>query len=313
MRTSKIGLPQALSYHYYHPMWHAYFEALGLQVKTSGPTNRHKLDEGIKIAPSEACLPLKSYFGHLLSLVGKVDHIFVPRLVCLRKQPGIRLGCPKLIGLPDMVNALVPHAKIITTNIDLRTKCESESYLELAIKLGFSKDAAQRAYECALDKLAQFKKEAANKLRANPDEDRKMRIGLLGHAYLLNDNYLNLNLTKKILDSGAQTINCHDLPENDIEQELQHINPVSWFFEERILCAAQLFHHTRKLSGIIYLLSFGCGAGSITHEVIDFEIRKAPTIPMLRIVLDEHTGETGVLTRLESFVDMIKLRKEQIF
>jgi predicted nucleotide-binding protein (sugar kinase/HSP70/actin superfamily) len=308
-----VGIPQALSHHYYGSLWQDYFKNLGVRVITSGLTDRQKLDAGIKITPGEACLPLKCYMGHLLSLIGKVDRIFVPRLLCLKTKPGIRLGCPKLIGLPDMVRALVPEARVLAMNIDLRTESEEKSYVKMAQTIGFSEGIAQRAYRCSTKVLAQLEENATDRMQMNQDTNGKFRIGLLGHAYLLNDAYLNLNLMKKMLDTGAHIICCHDLPEEDIIEASQKINPLSWYFEDHILSAAHVFHNAEDVSGIIYLLSFGCGAGSITHEVIDLELRKDQTIPFLKIVLDEHTGETGLMTRIESFLDMIKLKEDRKF
>lgn len=306
-----IGIPQALSYYYYLGLWPTYFENLGYHVVTSGRTDRNKLDAGIKMTPSEACLPLKCYLGHVLSLVKKADYIFVPRLLCLKTRPGIRLGCPKLIGLPDMVKALVPEAKILTLNIDLREEDEETSYIKLGQELGKSEHAAQHAFRSAVTDFTKRKKKTLTEMRPKDKRNGKFRIGLLGHAYLINDDYLNLDLKRKIHDSGAHIINCHDLREEEIETARESINPLSWYFEEHIISAAHVFHNAEGISGIIYLLSFGCGAGSITHEVIDYEVRRENTIPFLKIVLDEHTGETGLMTRIESFLDMIKLKEEQ--
>ena len=33
-------------------------------------------------------------------------------------------------------------------------------------------------------------------------------------------------------------------------------------------------------------------------------------IPVLRLVLDEHTGEEGYMTRLEAFVDLLEQRRK---
>jgi predicted nucleotide-binding protein (sugar kinase/HSP70/actin superfamily) len=33
-------------------------------------------------------------------------------------------------------------------------------------------------------------------------------------------------------------------------------------------------------------------------------------LPVLNIILDEHTGKAGVVNRLEAFVDMIRRRKK---
>ena len=310
MNKGVIGIPQALSYHYYQGLWPSYFENLGYKVVTSGRTDRNKLDAGIKLTPSEACLPLKCYIGHVLSLVEKADYIFVPRLLCLKTHPGIRLGCPKLIGLPDMVKALVPEAKILALNIDLREEDEEASYMKLGQNLGTSERDAQHAFRTALADFTKLKKNTLVEMRQRDNKNGKFRIGLLGHAYLINDDYLNLDLKRKIQDSGALIINCHDLGEEEIETARANINPLSWYFEEHIISAAHVFHNTAGISGIIYLLSFGCGAGSITHEVIDYEVRRENTIPFLKIVLDEHTGETGLMTRIESFLDMIKLKEE---
>lgn len=276
-------------------------------------TDRQKLDLGIKIAPSESCLPLKCYLGHAVALMNQVDWIFVPRLVCLKKKPKIKLGCPKFIGLPDMVRALLPEANILSLNIDLRVEGELTSYAKMAKNLGCNSSKVKHAYEKAIYELKQYREENSKpNLPENNNDDKKIKIGLLGHRYLIEDKYLNLDFTKKLSDLNCQTICCHDLSIESINKELESIKSVSWYFEEEILGAAKRFLHINDVSGVIYLLSFGCGAGSITSEIIELEIRKNSTIPLLRIIIDEHTGETGLMTRLESFVDMIKLKKERL-
>lgn len=308
-----IGIPEALGFHYFYPLWKTFFNQLGFTVKTSGMTDRQKLDLGIKIAPSESCLPLKCYLGHVVALMNHADWIFVPRLVCLKKKPKIKLGCPKFIGLPDMVRALLPEANILSLDIDLRIEGELISYVKMAKNLGCNSSKVKHAYEKAIYKLKQYRKENSKRnLSENNNEDKKIKIGLLGHRYLIEDKYLNLDFTKKLSDLDCQTICCHDLSAESIEKELESIKSVSWYFEEEILGAAKRFLHINDVSGVIYLLSFGCGAGSITSEIIELEIRKNSTIPLLRIIIDEHTGETGLMTRLESFIDMIKLKKEQL-
>ncbi|MGC8843040.1 MAG: acyl-CoA dehydratase activase-related protein, partial [bacterium] len=39
------------------------------------------------------------------------------------------------------------------------------------------------------------------------------------------------------------------------------------------------------------------------------EARRAGNFPVMVVTLDEHTGEAGLLTRLEAFVDMLRRRK----
>ncbi len=306
-----IGIPQAFGYYYFHALWKTFFSELGFDVVTSGPTNRRKLDAGIQIAPSEACLPLKCYLGHLIALLkDEADWAFVPRLVCLKRTPEIRLGCPKFIGLPDMARALLPDARIVTLDVDLRKEEEPRSYLRLAEQFDKSPAEGAVAYEKGLAELKRHREEIWKKPRSpSPNLNGKLTIGVLGHAYLLEDNYLNLNLVKRLEGLGCEVLSGHELPSEELERELGCFKSLSWYFEEEILAGASSFFHRQKVSGIVYLVSFGCGAGSITHEVMDLEVRGDSRVPLLRIVLDEHTGEAGLMTRLESFVDMIKLRK----
>jgi predicted nucleotide-binding protein (sugar kinase/HSP70/actin superfamily) len=313
MCTEKsVGIPKALGYYYFYPLWCAFFTHLGVNVKMSSATNRRILEAGCSIVPSEACLPLKCYVGHVLSLINQVDLIFVPRLVCLEKNPRVKLGCPKLIGLPDMIRALIPRANLLSLDVDCRIEPEAKTYTKLAHALGYTTAEGKRAYEYAKE---EFKRVAASEKSlpaANAGKDTMTKIGVLGHAYILHDNYLNMNVWTKLSDLGCQAIDCHHLSDGDIENGLKHIKPVTWYFEDRLLGAAVTFRDMDAVSGIVYLVSFGCGAGSITNEIIELEILQHSSLPFLRIILDEYSGETGLMTRLESFVDMVQLKAQAL-
>jgi predicted nucleotide-binding protein (sugar kinase/HSP70/actin superfamily) len=49
----------------------------------------------------------------------------------------------------------------------------------------------------------------------------------------------------------------------------------------------------------------------MVDKLIELEAKARGHVPFISISVDEHTGEAGVQTRLEAFVDMIKLRREQ--
>jgi len=48
-------------------------------------------------------------------------------------------------------------------------------------------------------------------------------------------------------------------------------------------------------------------------DIVARYAREAAKKPFLHLTFDEHTGEAGVLTRLEAFVDMIRRRKASGF
>ena len=55
--------------------------------------------------------------------------------------------------------------------------------------------------------------------------------------------------------------------------------------------------------GIIYISSFACGIDSVVVELIKDKIGE---FPFMILKVDEHTGEAGLDTRVEAFVDMLE-------
>jgi len=82
---AKIGIPRALVYFIYFPFWKVFFEELGHEVVESSPTTRAIMDKGVKDTVSDACIPIKIYHGHVEDLIDRVDYVFVPRLISMRK------------------------------------------------------------------------------------------------------------------------------------------------------------------------------------------------------------------------------------
>ncbi|MDD2620621.1 MAG: hypothetical protein PHC92_08145, partial [Syntrophomonadaceae bacterium] len=60
------------------------------------------------------------------------------------------------------------------------------------------------------------------------------------------------------------------------------------------------------VDGIIYMACFGCGPDSMIGEIIERKLRNKP---FMMITIDEHTGENGLVTRLEAFCDMLRRRR----
>jgi len=95
----KVGIPRALFYYQYYPLWKTFFEELDAQVVLSEHTTAKILDEGIK-----SCVPSlfarKIFYGHVMNIKDKVDYLFIPRFTSISKKEYI---CPKFGGLPDMI------------------------------------------------------------------------------------------------------------------------------------------------------------------------------------------------------------------
>ena len=112
----RIGLPRALSYYEYALLWRTFFEALGAEVITSGPTTRATLEIATSRATADLCFPAKVYVGHFLALADRVDLLFVPSL---RRPAPAATHCAKIIGLPDLARSVLPeHSRLLEVDLD---------------------------------------------------------------------------------------------------------------------------------------------------------------------------------------------------
>jgi len=66
--------------------------------------------------------------------------------------------------------------------------------------------------------------------------------------------------------------------------------------------------YAKKINGIIYIAAFPCGPDALSIELYQ---KKFPQIPSMNLTLDELQSEAGLMTRLESFVDILNLRKKK--
>jgi len=128
----RIGIPRALLYYQYYPMWKTFFEELGAEVVVSPLTTQNILAEGSARVVADTCLPVKVYLGHVISLVGECDYVFIPAIRSVKNKI---YNCSKFLGLPDMTRAVVPEVPpILDIDIDV-TKGKRKLY-QAIYKLG---------------------------------------------------------------------------------------------------------------------------------------------------------------------------------
>ena len=112
-----VGIPRALLYYQYFPMWQTFFEELGAEVVVSPPTTKEMVASGSSRVVSDTCLPVKVFLGHILSLVEKCDYLFIPAIRSLK--PKI-FNCSKFLGLPDVTRAVITKCPpILDIGIDI--------------------------------------------------------------------------------------------------------------------------------------------------------------------------------------------------
>lgn len=322
----RVGIPRALLYYSYYPAWKVFFEEIGAEVILSKKTSREIVTDGIKNAVDEACLPVKIFYGHVISLKDKVDYLFVPRLVSVEKKARI---CPKFLGLPEMIKyGISGLPPIIDTVVDLSNSPGQifNAAWQIGKVLQVSPLRLFPAFLKARRSLENYQKlllagylpeEAMEIMQENisPREKvkgKKLTILLLGHPYSIYDAYFSMNLLDKIKRMGVSFITPEMIRSKSVEKYWRSFpRKMYWTFGRKNWGGASYFIEHGGIDGIIYLTAFGCGIDSFLGELIEREVRKAGNMPFMFINIDEHTGEAGMLTRLEAFIDMIKWREAQ--
>ena len=67
----------------------------------------------------------------------------------------------------------------------------------------------------------------------------------------------------------------------------------------------------RNFDGIIHLMPFACLPELISQSIIP-RISKEHNIPVLTLAIDEQTGQTNALTRIEAFIDLVRNKKASV-
>ena len=134
-------------------------------------------------------------------------------------------------------------------------------------------------------------------------------MGLIGHPYNIYDGYVSMDVIKKLRRMGAAVLTAENVREKTVNRHaLMLPKKLFWTLGRRMIGAANHYMERPDISGLVYVAAFGCGPDSMTGELIEREAR-ARRIPFLSLNIDEHTGEAGVVTRLEAFLDMVRWRR----
>jgi predicted nucleotide-binding protein (sugar kinase/HSP70/actin superfamily) len=272
---------------------------------------------GVKVADPETCFATKVFLGHLLWLEEKCDKIFVPRLKTNEEKLEF---CPRFFGLPDLVKLLV-KTKILTENFDFRKDNSLEKPLwNLGGKLRIEKEKIKKAMEITFQKEKEIKQKEEEEFFQKINS-KKTKILLISHPYNLYDDFVNVDIKKKLKDLGAEVIFIDEVPLNspiytNTSTNFTNVSEISgqiradlrwprfhWEFGKEIM---EKIEEILKypISGVIEISSFLCGCDAVLKEFVEKRIKENKT-PFLYLIIDENTGDAGVQTRLEAFIDTL--------
>lgn len=152
----------------------------------------------------------------------------------------------------------------------------------------------------------------------------EVRVGLVGEIYFMIEQYANQEIEKELARLGVEVLFERSLFHHLMH--LLHIDRGSYRSRrlarrylrecpggEAIRTVGEAVHFVEKLGvdGIVHIFPFTCMPENIALEGLH-QLSEDSGVPVLSLSFDEHTSRTGMLTRLEAYVDLIKRRKREL-
>jgi len=166
-----------------------------------------------------------------------------------------------------------------------------------------------------------------------PEQTNLVKIGIVGEIYTILESAINRRLVEKIEKMGALVHNSLPLSYfifkgfyNRGWMTRQGMDMKVWreakdrahrYFPQEIgghgneSIFHTIYYALKGFDGVIHVLPFPCMPESTVATVLD-DIHRDYGIAVMRLIFDTHTGEAGLDTRLEAFVDILKRRKHEI-
>lgn len=320
----RVGIPRSLFFYTYLPFWYTFWAELGYEVVVSPLTNKAILDRGVEEASTDLCVPVKVFHGHVAHLASQqVDAIFLPRMVNVGSQATF---CPKFLALPEMVKysmrnlpALIEVRVNLTSPWSLRSLCR-KIQREWAPNKDFRTAyyravSAQKTFEAALIRgelvapaLRPYTGDKRDELGVNEAGKFQLDIAVLGYPYTVHDAFLNGGLLRKLQRLGARVHTADMVPARELRRYRLH-KELFWHYSNMVLKAGKFWMQSeRRVDGVIHVSTFACAPDAMLGKMLELEA-KLRGVPLVTLTLDEQTGQAGLDTRIEAFVDMLARRK----
>jgi predicted nucleotide-binding protein (sugar kinase/HSP70/actin superfamily) len=316
--TVKVGIPRGMYFYKYYPYIKTFLTEIGAEVVPSPETTKEILDKGVFYCIDDACLPVKVLHGHAYDLRNKADFVLIPRLTSVSKYEYI---CPKFGGMPEMVKYSVPELPpIIDTEVNM-FKSRRGLYTALyriASRLKVHNPVTvSRAAKAAMRSHDEFQSKAAAGITPDkaidskpcPVISNKYTIGVVGHPYILYDNFISMNLIHKLEAKSMKVVTPEMIDPHIINQRCMELSKRMFWSSGKSLIGSGLYiMDNDSIDGMLVLTAFGCGVDSLAGELIEKYARRYYKKPYMVLNVDEHTGDAGFNTRIEAFTDLLNWR-----
>jgi len=164
------------------------------------------------------------------------------------------------------------------------------------------------------------------------EESRLVKIGVVGEIFTILEPEINRRLIEKMEKMGVLVHNSLPLsyfifkglynlgwmkrPGIDRKLWLAARKKAHEYFPKEIgghgneSIIHTIYYALKGFDGVIHVLPFPCMPESTVAIILD-DVSREYGIPVMRLIYDTQTGEAGLNTRLEAFVDILKRKKER--
>jgi len=291
-----------------------FVENLGIEVLPPPPITNKTIELGTKYSPGDVCYPFKVTLGTLIEAIEQGAN----KIVMINSSGWCVLRCYsvaqeliiKKIGYDfDMININIKSPFSIYIGV---RRVIRESGLSISTSKFFK---SSKSFIERMRKIDAEEKEA-NKIST-------IRVGIVGEVYVCNEDIINMDLVRKLHEMGVYVDRGLSLSNNFFLlwreflgiNHFQRYKRLAWkYFPERVgghaneNLARLIQYGEGDYDGAIVLKPFACNPETIIEPAIE-KISKDYDMPIACLSIDESTLETHFQTRIESFVDMLKMRK----
>lgn len=278
---------------------------LGINVLLPPPTTDRTIQIGVRHTAEMVCFPLKPTLGNFVEAMDN--------------------GADTLLMFDSQGQCRLRHYWKIQEFVLRNMGYEFEMiHLNFRNAMGVLKKLGRASYAKIARESFRFygRVKEVDKAKETWSTDRP-NIGIIGEIFTCCDEKINYGIEEKIYKLGAKPVNTVNLSSFIKESFLQKIHWPSkrntYDKQAHKYLNGDLGGHGREnishllelvdknIGGVIHLLPMSCMPETSIEPFVTAICRNSNT-PLLRIPIDENTAEANLDTRLETFVELIKMR-----
>jgi predicted nucleotide-binding protein (sugar kinase/HSP70/actin superfamily) len=340
------------------------YPLLGIEIVPPPPLTQKTIEIGVKLAPQNACFPLKvtlgnfiesiekgadtlfmaggvgpcrfGYYGQIQRLIledlgYKVQFVLIdhprygvkPFLEALRIMAGGRIASLRVAQVAALAWKVLRFTEDLETQRRaLRCQVEKREILDRVIDGAIER---LRSVE-SVDDFQIIKRETEEALACLPlrrNSGDLIKVGIVGEVYVAQETRINFNVEKILGDLGVYVHNSvstveyvlHTLPLTRSREKMEAWEMARPYLRrfvggEGIDSVGSAVRYARKgFDGVVHLYPFTCMPEIVAKGILN-KVSKDYDLPVLHLAIDEHSGEAGLVTRVEAFVDVLERRKK---